>query len=111
MLPPPPVAPPPIATASSDEARLIAAARGAITRGDLRAAILLLDDHSRRFAAGELVEERLVLRIEVAVRGGDTPSLGRHIAAYRASFPNGFLRDRVDRLDPTLPTPATGVPR
>ena len=91
----PAAAPPiPASTASSDEARLIAAARVAISRGDLGAAIRLLDDHSRRFGAGDLVEERLVLRIEVAARGGDTGSLARHVAAYRASFPSGFLRDR-----------------
>jgi outer membrane protein assembly factor BamD (BamD/ComL family) len=86
-----------------NEPLLIDRARAALRRRLLDEATLALDRHAREFPAGQLVEEREVLRIEVAVVRGDLDAARALAAAYRARFPDGFLRGTVDALDPDRP--------
>jgi hypothetical protein len=89
-----------------NEPLLIDRARVALRRRLLDDAALALERHGRDFPDGQLVEEREVLLIEVAVVRGDTDAARARIAAYRARFPDGFLRTTVDALDPGTPPAA-----
>ncbi|MGN6105228.1 MAG: hypothetical protein ACTHU0_09010 [Kofleriaceae bacterium] len=57
---------------------------------------MTLMSHARRFPSGTLAEERDVLIIEAYLRAGNTALAQRRIERYRAEYPNGVLRGRVD---------------
>lgn len=61
-----------LANALAQEAALLRRARAQLRDGDATAALRVLDEHSRRFAEGALVEEALVLRIDARCAAGQT---------------------------------------
>ncbi|HEY1812913.1 MAG TPA: sigma-70 family RNA polymerase sigma factor [Kofleriaceae bacterium] len=98
--PSPPI-PPPSSSPATDlaaEAALIEAARVALRNGHPRDAIESLRTHARRFAAGQLGEERELLWIEAAIAVDDRVDAQHRIARFRASYPASVHGARLDAL-------------
>jgi hypothetical protein len=89
-----------------DEPLLIEEARAALRRNLGADAQRALAAHQTRFPAGQMVEERLVLSIEVAIQL-DYPveKIRALIANYKSKFSQGSLSDRVNQLEATLASP------
>lgn len=80
----------PRAPSLSDELVLLESARRALSRGEPRKALALLDDHGRSFRKPRLSVEASVLRIEAAAASGDRARavrLGREFLARPGSGP------------------------
>ncbi len=94
-----PVSPPPEPAASTlaEEARLIAAARRAFGRGAHDDALAKLAEHARRFADGQLAQERLALRARVHCDRGDVEQGRRAAAELRRVNPKSSQLARIDR--------------
>ena len=81
----------------SEEHRLIRNAKRALDSGDADGALALLSEHGRRFASGQLGQERSALRIIALCK------LGRHQEAegerdrFATSWPQSSHADRIDR--------------
>jgi hypothetical protein len=74
----------------SEESALLEAARRALTGGDSRRALRILDEHSRKFKKPRLPTEASVLRIEALVASGDrtrAAELGKRFLARQANGP------------------------
>lgn len=97
---PAPTAPPPPATGTIHDAErlVLDRARAALQRGLPDEALVALMSHERQFPSGALAEERDVMIIEAYVRAGNADLAQRRIERYRAAYPAGALRARVDQL-------------
>ncbi len=99
---PRPASPPPAATLAAEQA-LLEQARRALAANDSRAALAAIARHGSRFAAGQLAEERELLRVQALVRAGRIDAARRHAAGFRRRFPASLLEEA---LDVALETPA-----
>jgi hypothetical protein len=98
-----------MAVASADrlreEAEALDGVRARLAGGDLAGALVRLGDYDRRFAAGSLHEEAMLLRIEALARQHDRGA--RALAArFLAVYPASVHGDRVAALLRDLPDPA-----
>lgn len=82
--------------ATNDEAALLLAARAALKQ-DPAAALRLTKEHARRFANGDLVQEREVIAIEALRRLGQTDAAQKRGAAFEEQFPGSAHRSKVEQ--------------
>lgn len=85
------------------ESELVAQARGAVMERRWQDALVLIEQHGRKFAHGRLAEERESLRVPVLMM------LGRHDEArsaaqrFHARYPSSIFASGVDRVSTTIP--------
>src|SRR5205807_127438 len=100
---PAPAAPGSAATARSRDTDLAAEraiverARSALARGDGQGALASIAEHERRFAHGQLVEEREVLAVQSLVAAGRGQEAATRGARFRKAFPGSLLLPLVDQ--------------
>ncbi len=82
-----------------NESHLINRARTALGRGLVDEALRATMQHERRFLDGRLAEERDVLTIEAYATKGEVRILRQRIARYRETYPQGFYRRRVKKIE------------
>jgi hypothetical protein len=80
-----------------DEPQLIERARKALAT-DPRRALLLAQEHQRRFPAGTLGVERDVIMLEALARSGQTAEARRRAVAFEAKYPSSIHLPRVRAL-------------
>lgn len=85
------------ASALAEEARLLAAARGALRRDAHGDALARLAEHARRFPSGQLTEDRLALTARVHCDRGELEQGRRAAADLRRAFPRSSQLHRIDR--------------
>ncbi len=85
------------APASWDEPQLIEKARRALA-ADPRRALLLTQEHQRRFPAGALGVERDVIALEALARSGQTAEARRRALLFEAKYPKSIHLPRVSAL-------------
>ena len=83
------------ADAARVELRLLRQARAAVARGDFTDALSPINEHTRRFKNGRLVEEREALRVKALGGLGRTEEARRAAIAFRARFPRSVLLPAV----------------
>lgn len=96
----PAIAKPPdddLAHALAQEAALLRRARAQLRDGDATAALRVLDEHTRRFADGALVEEATVLRIDARCAAGQSERARADADAFLRRYPRSPLAARVRR--------------
>ena len=81
------------------ELELLAHAQAAYTRRDFGRALILIDEHARRFSRGHLAEEREALRVRSLAGSGRTDEARRIAATFAVRFPRSVLLSRVDGAD------------
>lgn len=86
---------PPADTSLAEELAIVRRIRAAIDRDDPEAALVAVAEHERRFAAGQLVEERKSLRIEALCRAGKLPQARAESQAFVRDHPGSPHVDRV----------------
>lgn len=96
--PPALVETPPAGETHAEERSLIDRARVAVRRGSYHDALVSLMEHERRFASGELREERDRLVIEALIGERRTEPARRRIERYLRDYPSGLHRDDVERM-------------
>jgi hypothetical protein len=87
----------------ADERQLILVARAGLARGRPKEALAALDEHARRFAAGELAEEREGLRVEALVASGSYEDAKAVAERFDAKFPDSMLRGSVRHALQSIP--------
>ncbi len=87
------------------ERALLADARAAMQAADAARALAILDDHARRFAHGQLTEERDAMRVGALWLAGDHAAARRHAAEFVRRHPNSLFLPSVERAvtDPATP--------
>jgi hypothetical protein len=85
------------APATWDEPQLIERARRALAT-DPRRALLLAQEHQRRFPSGALGVERDVIALEALARSGQTAEARRRALAFEAKYPKSIHLPRVRAL-------------
>lgn len=78
------------------ETNVIDMARSALARGRASAALEAIEQHQRRFARGQLAEDRESLAVEALVTLGRGDEARRRAEAFRRRWPDGVYRARVD---------------
>jgi hypothetical protein len=93
---------PPRAATDSDayaiELRLLQKAHQGVTRHDFASALTVIAEHQRRFASGQLVEEREALRVKALLGLGRTAEAQRAGAVFRERFPRSVLLRRIEGM-------------
>ena len=84
-------------TTTWDEPQLIERARRALAT-DPRRALMLTQEHQRRFPAGALGVERDVILLEALARSGQTAEARRRALAFEAKYPSSIHLPRVRAL-------------
>jgi hypothetical protein len=84
--------------AARAELHLLRQARTAVARGDFKAALSQIAEHTRRFKNGRLVEEREALRVKALVGLGRAAEARHAAAAFRARFPRSVLLPAVSQM-------------
>ena len=82
----------------ADEVALLDSARVALSRGDPRLALSVLERHGREFPEPALAPEAAALRIEALVAQGDRELALTFAKAFYARFPNHPLESRLRSL-------------
>jgi RNA polymerase sigma factor (sigma-70 family) len=90
--------------ARATERLLLDRARTALQRGLPDEALVALMTHERKFPSGAFAEERDVLLIEAYLAANNSELARRRVDRYRADYPTGALRSRVDTLAAQLTT-------
>jgi hypothetical protein len=85
------------APATWDEPQLIERARKALA-SEPRRALLLTQEHQRRFPAGALSVERDVIALEALAHSGQTAEAQRRALAFQAKYPKSIHLPRVHAL-------------
>lgn len=85
------------APATWDEPQLIERARKALA-SDPRRALLLTQEHQRRFPAGALSVEREVIALEALAHSGQSAEAKRRALAFEAKYPKSIHLPRVHAL-------------
>ena len=88
----------PGAGAARTELRLVGQARAAVARGDFVPAMQLLAEHTRRFRAGWLAEEREALQVKVLIGLGRGDEARRAAADFEARFPRSPLLSTIRQM-------------
>jgi hypothetical protein len=83
--------------ATWDEPQLIERARKALA-SEPRRALLLTQEHQRRFPAGALSVERDVIALEALANSGQTAEAKRRAMAFEAKYPKSIHLPRVHAL-------------
>ncbi|MES1184899.1 MAG: hypothetical protein ABUL60_13880 [Myxococcales bacterium] len=83
--------------ATWDEPQLIERARKALA-SDPRRALMLAQEHQRRFPAGALSAERDVIALDALARSGQTAEAKRRALAFEAKYPKSIHLPRVRAL-------------
>jgi len=78
-------------------------ARAAVARGDFTGALSPINEHTRRFKNGRLVEEREALRVKALVGLGRSQEARQAAAAFRTRFPRSVLLPAVGRMPASQP--------
>ena len=89
--------------AAREELHLMRQARAAVARGDFTAALSPINEHTRRFKNGRLVEEREALRVRALVGLGRSEEARRAAAAFRTRFPRSVLLPAVGQMPVSRP--------
>jgi len=90
---------PPRTTAPSpDELLLLQGARAAVAASDFATARNALQEHARRFPAGQLTEEREALRVKTLIGLGRPQEARQAARAFEARFPGSVLGPAVSSL-------------
>jgi hypothetical protein len=84
----------PLEDALATEVRLIDGARAALDGGEPSRALVLLDDHDRRFVAGALAPEAAALRVDVLCAAGRTTESESAVRRFEALYPGSPLERR-----------------
>jgi hypothetical protein len=79
------------------ERALLAEARAAMQSSDAARALALLDDHARRFAHGQLAEERDAMRVPALWLSGDRDGARRHADDFARRHPDSLFLPSVER--------------
>jgi hypothetical protein len=77
------------------EIALLRRARGAYDHREFSRALVLVDEHARRFPQGHLAEEREALRVRSLLSLGRTAEAHRAAEAFAIRFPRSVLLPRV----------------
>jgi hypothetical protein len=77
------------------EAAELAKVKNLLESGRAPAALALLEQSSRRFPRGALVQEREILMIAALVRGGDQATARKRARVFLARYPRSLLADRI----------------
>lgn len=85
----------PAGAATNPEAQLVERARVALRRGMSDEALRALMSHERRFAGGQLAEERDVLLVEAYLAAGNLRLARERLEDYRALYPHGTHAQRA----------------
>lgn len=94
-------APKPVAAATpgpstlAEEMKLLGRGRAALRDGDWATAASVFDEHARRFADGELAEEREVNRHELLCARGETDAANALRTRFRSRFPGSPHRAKL----------------
>jgi hypothetical protein len=83
-------------TALAGERSLLEQARMALARGEAQAALAALDGHARRYAHGQLVEEREALRVPVLMALGQTEQAKARAVEFNRRFPKSIFAPVVE---------------
>jgi hypothetical protein len=89
--------------AAREELHLMRQARAAVARGDFAEALSPINEHTRRFKNGRLVEEREALRVKALVGLGRSQEARHAAAAFRTRFPRSVLLPAVGRMPASQP--------
>ncbi len=79
----------------AEELAIVRSVRAAIDRDEPDAALAAVAEHERRFANGQLVEERKSLRIEALCRAGKAPQARAEAQVFLRDHPGSPHADRV----------------
>lgn len=79
------------------ERALLTDARAAVQASDATRALALLDNHARRFAHGQLAEERDALRVGALWLAGDHDAARRHADEFARRHPDSLFLPSVQR--------------
>jgi hypothetical protein len=79
------------------ERALLTDARTAMQSSDAERALAILDDHARRFAHGQLAEERDALRVAALWLAGDRAGARRHADEFAHRHPDSLFLPSVER--------------
>jgi hypothetical protein len=80
------------------ELRVLRPAQQAVSRGEFTSALAAVVKHQRRFASGQLAEEREALRVKALLGLGRTADARRAGAGFRQRFPHSALLGRIDEM-------------
>jgi hypothetical protein len=100
-----PAAPQHVATVSklADERQLIEVARAALARSRPNEALAALEEHSRRFAKGQLEEECDSLRVEALVASGSYEEARAAAKRFDETYPESMLRGSIRHALQSIP--------
>jgi hypothetical protein len=87
--------PPPSPSSLAAEMRLLETARAALSGGDARRALSLIQEHEREFPAGSLSEERRASKVFALCELGRRAEAARAAAEFLRTAPASPLRGRV----------------
>jgi outer membrane protein assembly factor BamD (BamD/ComL family) len=98
----------PAAVRSKDEGlaaerNLIEMARTALARGRIDGALATLHRHARRFAKGQLAEERDSLFVQTLVAKGDFAQARERATRFRRQHPSSLFQPAVDQALQSIP--------
>jgi len=85
------------------ERNLIEIARTALARGRIDGALATLHRHSRRFAKGQLAEERDSLYVQALVAKGDFAQARERATRFRRQHPSSLFQPAVDQALQSIP--------
>lgn len=92
---PGPTEPAPAADDFAAELQLLAEIRGALKRGDHAGALTKIDEHARRFARGQLVQERMASQVEALCGLGRVGDARQVAAKLLGAWPDSTHAPRV----------------
>jgi len=87
----------PVALGLDGDLRLLEQARTQLADGDAATTLRLLRAHEHAYPASPLQQERDALTIKALVAAGRAGEAAERAEAFRARYPQGLLRDSVDR--------------
>ena len=85
------------------ERNLIEMARTALARGRIDGALATLSRHARRFAKGQLAEERDSLYVQALVAKGDFAQARERATRFRRQHPSSLFQPVVDQALQSIP--------
>jgi len=85
------------------ERNLIEMARTALARGRVDGALATLHRHARRFAKGQLAEERDSLQVQALVAKGDFAQAHERATRFRSQHPSSLFQPAVDQALQSIP--------
>ena len=93
-----PKAPPVLQETSLDrERQLLEAARTAVARSMVPAALASLEQHAREFPQGVLAEERDALWVQALAVSGDLPAARARAGRFTETYPDSLFLPVVER--------------